>query len=96
MRSYKKNTGQQKIALERIKELFCEAENNEEYANKYVDLARKISMRYKVPIPRELKRRFCKHCHSFFKNNFRVRRNEKGIVYTCLKCNKQMRFPIKK
>lgn len=96
MRSYKKNITQQKIALERIRELFDEAESNDEYADKYVNLARKISMRLKVPIPKELKRKFCKHCYVFFNGkNLRVRRNKNGIIYTCLKCKKHMRFPVK-
>jgi len=98
MRTYGKSAGQQKLALERIRELFNEAESaDKEYADKYVGLARKISMRLKVPIPKELKRRFCKHCYSFFRQggNVRVRRTPKGIVYTCLECEKQMRFPIR-
>ncbi len=86
-----------KTAKERINELFELAESNESYANRYVSMARKISMKYKVKIPKELKKRFCKHCYKYLRQgkNVRVRRNEKGIVYTCLECNKQMRFPIK-
>jgi len=97
-RSYNKNPRIQRIAKERIYELFDLAEQSDsEYSDKYVNLARKISMRYKVPIPKELKRRFCKHCYRFFVPgvNLRVRVNEKGVIYTCLSCNKQSRYPIK-
>ena len=31
-----------------------------ELSNRYIELARKIAMKYKVKIPRELKRKFCK------------------------------------
>ncbi|MEM4397698.1 MAG: ribonuclease P protein component 4 [Candidatus Woesearchaeota archaeon] len=66
-------------------------------SNRYVKLARKISMKYKVKIPRELKRRFCKHCHSYLypSLNCRVRLTQKKVVYYCLNCKKFMRFPYK-
>ena len=75
-------------AKQKIAELFALAEGNEKMADRYVYLARKISMKNKVRIPSELKRRFCKYCYCY------LRRNKKGIVYTCLNCKKQMRFPI--
>jgi ribonuclease P protein subunit RPR2 len=67
-------------------------------SDRYVHLARKISTRYKVRIPRELKRRFCKHCFSFLVpgKNCRVRTHEGKVVYYCLKCKKFMRFPYSK
>ena len=49
------------IAKERINTLFKEAEDifnkNQKLANRYVNLARKISMTSKVRIPSNLKRR---------------------------------------
>ena len=83
-------------AKQKIAELFALAEGNEKMADRYVYLARKISMKNKVRIPSELKRRFCKYCYCYLRQgkNVRVRRNKKGIVYTCLNCKKQMRFPI--
>ncbi len=100
MRKYKpKPASQLNTARERITELFKQASKttDKKLANRYVQLARKISMKIKVRIPSELRRKFCKHCYSYLKQgkNVRVRRTEKGIVYTCLECNKQMRFPIK-
>ena len=41
-----------KIVNERIKILFEEAEKNSDYSNRYVYLARKLSMRYNVKIPK--------------------------------------------
>jgi ribonuclease P protein subunit RPR2 len=89
------------IARERIGELFSQAElrfkKNPELSDRYVELARKISMKYKVRIPRESKRRFCKHCHKYIVPgaNSRVRLTDKKIVYTCFNCKKHMRFPVK-
>ena len=86
-------------AKERINELFKQAQlaDSQTLANRYVTLARKISMKYKVRIPSNLKRQFCKHCYKYLRQGktVRVRRTAKGIIYTCLHCNKQMRFPIK-
>ena len=98
MRKYNsKPESQLKIARKRIKDLFDQAEDNEKYADRYVQLARKIAMKYKIRIPPKLKRRFCKHCYKYLRQgkNVRVRRTKKGIIYTCLECGKQMRFPIK-
>ena len=102
-RKYKKKPeSQRKIALERIKTLFKEAgkafKKNKALADRYVALARKISMRYKVPIPRELKRRFCKHCYRFMMPgvNCRVRTKNKKVIYYCLQCKKYRRFVISK
>lgn len=98
----KKPEQQLKIAKQRITELFSLAEEefkkNPELSNRYVTLARKISMKYKVKIPTELKRRFCKHCYCFLVpgTNCRVRLNKDKVVYSCFNCKKFMRFPHKK
>ncbi len=90
------------IALERIKILFEQAEKiakeDPSLANRYVYLARKISMKAKVRIPRELKRRFCKHCYVYFIPgvNYRVRIQRGKVVYYCFNCKKYMRFPYVK
>jgi len=90
------------IALERIKTLFQEAEKagkkDLKLANRYVHLARKISMKVKARIPSNLKRRFCKHCYSYLIPgvNVRVRTQRGKVVYYCLNCRKYMRFPYVK
>jgi ribonuclease P protein subunit RPR2 len=87
------------IAEERILELFRQAElrfsSHPELSDRYMEIVRKIAMKYKVKLPKEFKRRICKHCHKFLVpgNNCRVRLTEKKVVYTCLGCNKFMRFP---
>ena len=87
------------IALERITELFKQAEiqfkEHPELSNRYVVIATKISTRYKVKFPKDLKRRFCKSCHSYLVHgvNCRVRLNDKKVVYYCMGCKQFMRFP---
>jgi len=90
------------IAKRRIRYLFLLAEKYAlsgrlKLANRYVEIARKISMRYLVPVPKEFKRTFCKHCYSFLlpgvTGRFRLHRS-KLIIY-CLNCKKFTRIPLK-
>ena len=99
-RKYKKKSKQiRNIAKERIEILFKEAadvfKKDPLLADRYVKLAREISMKSRVRIPSDLKRRFCKHCYSYLVPgvNCRVRTREGKVVYYCLKCKKFMRFP---
>ena len=101
-RTYKDKKIQSQIALNRINKLFIMAENNAlsgnfSIANRYVLIARKLSMKYLVPIPKEFKHSFCKHCYCFLlpylNSRFRVHRS-KLIIY-CNNCKKYSRIPIK-
>lgn len=98
MRNNNRQETEKSIALDRIKNLFDLADENfskrKDLSNAYVTLARKISMRQKVRIPPLLKRKFCKHCHTFLKQgaNCRVRLTEGHVTYFCLECKKYMRF----
>ena len=92
-----------RIALQRIHILFKQAErrafeNRMELANRYVWLARKIAMRYLVRMPRQYKRRFCKHCLSYLLpgKNCRVRLKKSKVVVTCFNCGKIMRYPYRR
>ena len=97
----RKPESQVKIAKERIQELFRQADvmfdEDPKLSNRYVQIARKISMKFKVRIPSQLKRKFCKHCYCFLKpgKNCRVRTHEGKVVYYCNNCKKFMRFPYK-
>jgi ribonuclease P protein subunit RPR2 len=89
------------IAGERIDILFGLAEeealsHNLPRATRYVDLARKIGMRYNVRIPGKFKRKFCKHCHTFLLpgENARVRVKNGKIIVFCQNCNRYTRMPI--
>lgn len=93
---------QKKIALERVRELFRQAEeaapDNMERAHRYVALARRIAMKYNLKIPAPLQRRFCKHCYHYLVPglNLRVRTHEGKVVYYCRDCRRYMRFPAKR
>jgi len=91
------------IANGRINKLFILAEENAhsgelDLSNRYVELARKISMRNLAPIPKKYKRRFCKHCYSYLLPNVtcRVRIHGGKIVVYCHNCRKYTRIPFKK
>lgn len=89
-----------KQALENIEELFEEAKKvfpkNRKFANRYVELARKISMKTRTRIPKHLKKRFCKHCYYYLQPgvNCRVRTRNKKIIYYCMNCKKFMRHGL--
>jgi len=91
-----------KIAAERIETLFKQAKDafqkDPSLSNRYVTLGRKLSMKYKVRIPSELKRQFCKHCYKFLMpgKNCRVRSKDGKMVYFCMNCKKFTRLPYRK
>ena len=91
------------IAKGRINKLFILAEENAlsgelDLSNRYVELARKISMRNLAPIPKKYKRRFCKHCYRYLLPNVtcRVRIHGGKIIVYCHNCRKYTRIPLKK
>ncbi len=93
---------EKEIALHRIHYLFKLAEKTAlegrlAFADRYVQLARKISMRYLVSIPVEYKRCFCKHCYHYFLPNVtgRVRVRQGKIIWYCTYCNRFSRMPLK-
>lgn len=93
---------EKRIAKKRIEKLFSMATKNAlkgslNYADRYVDIARKISMRYQIRIPDEFKHLFCKNCYSYMLPNITCRRRIKRgkIVIFCKKCNEYTRIPIK-
>ncbi len=98
----KKKIEARKQAPQQILELFEKAEKafdkKPALANEYVRKARNLAMRYRLKIPRALKRRFCKHCNTFLKPgiNCRIRTKAGRVVYYCLNCKKYTRIQIKK
>lgn len=101
-KNFKNKKEQKTIARRRINYLFELAEqyalsDKMSLANRYVELARKISMRYLVPISKEYKRRFCKHCYSYLlpPTNCRVRIHRGKLVIYCHSCKKYTRIPLK-
>lgn len=92
------------LALARIERLFQMAEENckarPDRSKRYVELARKISTRYTVPIPAALKKKFCKKCGAFWVlgKNLKVRANPKtkSMEYLCVECGKKKRYGYSK
>lgn len=78
----------------RVKHLFEEAKQaTPELAKRYVWLARKLCTKSRTRMPKELKRKFCKYCNTYFKaGNYRVRATGKTITYTCKVCWKCIRI----
>ena len=96
-------TEQKKIAGRRINRLFRYAEktalNGEiKLSNRYVELARKISMKNLTPIPKSYKRRFCKYCYNYLLPTItcRVRISRGKVIVFCKNCRRYNRIPVKK
>ena len=96
-RSRNKPEWQVKIAKERIEILFDEAKktSHKDLQKRYVQLARKIGMRYNVRLTSEQKRKFCKNCYTYFSSETKRRLKDGFLVITCPGCRKVSRFPYK-
>lgn len=96
----KKPEWQQRIAGERIRTLFNLAEKElktyPDRSRRYVELARKISLRYNIRLPKELKRKFCKKCNTILKPGLTstVRIQSKVLNIKCTRCNKIYRYKV--
>jgi len=93
---------QKTISNIRINKLFSMAEQralsgNFNLADRYVEIARKISMRTLVPISKEYKQRFCKHCYCYLlpDSNCRIRIHRGRLIIYCYNCKKYTRLPLK-
>jgi len=100
-KNYKKPAQQLKIAKNRINFLFQHAKEvfkeDSRLSDKYVKMARRIAMKYKIRLPSLLKKRFCKHCHKYLVPgaNCRVRIHKHRLIYYCLGCKHYIRHHIK-
>ena len=97
---YNKPAQQANIAKKRIKFLFNEAKDvfkkDSKLSDKYIKLARRIAMKYKIKLPSALKKKFCKNCHKYLVHgvNCRVRIHKHRIIYYCFGCKHFMRYNI--
>ncbi|MFB6193127.1 MAG: ribonuclease P protein component 4 [Candidatus Nanohaloarchaea archaeon] len=90
----------QTIAEERIRRLFELAEKRlgeeDELADRYVELARRIGMSEETPIPSELKKRFCSSCHAYLKPGYNCKvtlnSGNQTIEYRCGECGNVDRY----
>ena len=85
------------IAHERIMYLaeLAAAEQDASRARRYVQIARNISTRHRVPLSRGLRRFACRGCNSYLVpgKNCRVRLKNRRVVVTCLECGRVKRYP---
>lgn len=93
----------QRIARERIKILFSLAqerslEGDEELARRYVEHMVNLSKKYNVRIPRDMKRMYCKKCHTFLLpgKTAQVRLKKGKVVIKCLRCGAYKRYVYRK
>jgi ribonuclease P protein subunit RPR2 len=93
------------LVIERMQILIQNAISNArlepELAQRQASLAKKLSMKYRVRMPYELKMNFCKKCKKFIVPGFtarvRIGRSDvKSIRITCKFCNHMYRKIIKK
>ena len=90
------------VATERFQILLDQAKSmalkDEKLSRRYVSLARKISSRTKVRVPRESKMYLCKGCGIALVpgHNAKVRlhAHTTGIVISCLSCGAVKRYPV--
>jgi ribonuclease P protein subunit RPR2 len=89
-----------RIARERIEVLLSRAlalfPGEMAESRRCIAIARKISTRQRVRIPRELRRLFCRKCSELLVPGYtgRVRIHSGKVIVTCLSCGKQKRYPV--
>ncbi len=92
-----------RIAKERIDDLFALAEeeafeHRSYLPDRYVELARKVGMRYNVRLLPEYAELYCRGCSSFWVEGRTVRTRLRGgrRVRTCLVCGRLRRVPTRR
>ena len=100
MRPHDKNN-LKRIALERIDKLFAQAalqfKEYPELSRRYVVLARKMAMKFRVRFTPDQRKLFCKTCNAYlvYGVNCRMRLVRGRMVRTCLECASVKRKPFK-
>ena len=97
----KKKIKRKNIAKERVDYLFGLAQregtkHNFHYATRYVELARKLSMRHRLSVPHRYKQTFCRKCGSFLLpgHNLKVRVQGGKVIRHCGECGALKRTPL--
>lgn len=86
------------IVLQRVDRLFdaafVEFPAHARRSDRYVELAQKLATKYRVPLGKTYKTRFCRSCGAYFVYgaNARVRIKDKRTVITCLRCHDVRRY----
>jgi ribonuclease P protein subunit RPR2 len=88
-------TSKKQIAIKRMEILFnnalSNAKNNPGLAQKQAEIAKKISLKFKIKMPFEIGSSFCKKCKKFIPpgiaSKIRLGSKPKSIRITCSYCN---------
>lgn len=90
-----------RIAKERVDKLFEMAEraaaaNDFRSADRYVEMAWDIKLKFRIALTKHQKQLFCRRCLKFLADGKTGRyRTEKGqLVITCLNCGSARRYPL--
>ena len=85
MKKKKKKSDLKKHIYKMILDLLNMSLKNDDFAKEYVNLAMKLSKKFNVKIPLNIKRKICKKCNRYF--NPGIVRIKKGyIIYKCPYC----------
>lgn len=96
MQKEKKLKSNQKIALERIYRLFELAQDmnknkNEKYVKRYLQLAKRLSEKCRVSIPKELKKKYCRKC---FLMNILSIEQKPFLIIKCNNCKHEKKYSL--
>lgn len=98
----KKPKWQLKIAMKRINILFTQAKRivkeDKELANRYIELARKIAMKFNLKLPKELRKMVCRSCKRFLMPGItaKTRIKNRTLYIYCYFCKHINRYPLEK
>lgn len=72
-------------------------EGNKKLSKTYSKKIRYLSMKYKLKIPKGIKRQLCRNCYGILipALNCRIRTNKGKLIIYCLDCKKFTRIPLK-
>jgi ribonuclease P protein subunit RPR2 len=96
----RRNKGEERdLALGRIRRLFGlaeQAQRERQKPERYVELARRIAMRYQVSLPTEIRRRVCRACGCLLTPGATARHRVASgrVSVTCLRCGAIKRYPF--
>jgi len=70
---------------------------NKKLSKTYSKKIRYLHMKYKIKLPKTIKRQLCKHCYSILipSVNCRIRTRKGKLIIYCLECKKFTRIPLK-
>lgn len=81
--------------LEKAKKAY--KEGNKKLSKTYSKKIRYLSMKYKLKLPKTIKRQLCKHCYTILipSLNCRTRTKEGKLIIYCLNCKKFIRIQLR-